>query len=100
MNRSQSSLINPISRYRPKEDSTDLIQSVPFTIQQRCRCISASEDTIKILQATYFSSVRSVKPVGTMLVIFLCIIMDTVNSSKVNRNIRKMETLGVFELLV
>ena len=41
-----------------------------------------STDKIKLLQATYCSSVLSVKPVGRMLVIFLCSIMDTVNSSK------------------
>ena len=52
-----------------------------------------------MLQTTYCSSVCSVKSVGRMLVIFLCITMDTVNWSKVNRNIReKIEIVRTFEL--
>lgn len=57
-----------------------LIQSVSFKFKP------ISEDTIKILQATYCSSVCSVKSVGRMLVIFLCITMDTVNWSEVKKN--------------
>ena len=52
-----------------------------------------------MLQSTYCSSVCSVKSVGRMLVIFLCITMDTVNWSKINRNIRvKIEIVRTFEL--
>ena len=58
--------------------------------------------TLKLIQVTYCFSVLdgSVKTVGRTLVIFLCIIIDTVNSSKVNGNTReqKMEILDVFEL--
>ena len=54
-----------------------------------------------MLQATYCSSVCSVKSVGRMLVIFLYITMDTVNWSKINRNIReKIEIMRTFELFL
>ena len=54
-----------------------------------------------MLQATYCSSVCSVKSVGRMLVIFLCITMDTVNWSKINRNIRvKIEIMRTCELFL